>query len=706
MKYTGRIGDEAFPLRPQENSRAVDKVLLRDAIAEVQRTPSENAPLTVEHAGILRAYLQSRKQPGFHSGAERTLCERIEKRLRQNQGRNNGAVPQVAGAENQRMQLTLRAAIDKVLQNRWSSLTPADVALLRGAYEEVNAQRTPNERIKGILSRVLAAVDARGQQFDGAAKSSDTASSDPQTWQITPVAAEDAFHEQAPKPYSVIEGMPLQIMVRTYIFDGDTIIGGDIPADVFLTVNEGRVKVAGSVSGHIVAEGDIIVEENLHGGTLFSRQGDIIVQRAMVGSTLVARSGSVTCTLLEAPKTAFAGNEFRIKEKALSATISARHVFVKEKAVSSTITSCGRVQIGEVASGSRGDTLICLQREITCERWGRTMEKEAADRHRKVRELRQQITDAEAADRFTHRLIQNCHRTALYYLLSGSDRASEALSLQGKRTREDNLRRIVAMGEGIAGYYRFAIEEAGDADKATLDKFLKEQEKSMALLKKDIESIPDEFGSGDKLYALERVSEVHGITRRLHMALGTVDAEHYLKNTFEERMKALRKTREDVSRDVERTLRGLGIPPDKLDEIEHGDDLGAMVIHLRDQAMNESNPERQQRARSPLIRLLLSSADRFARALDNRREQIAEYRSELRGVRDSLVKDRLVVFGDGQPRSCFVEAEKFDAGTVVSASSIKKSGFDTKIARVIQLERAIERHAKFTLNEDLIERID
>src|SRR5690606_41191174 len=103
---------------------------------------------------------------------------------------------------------------------------------------------------------------------------------------------------------------------------------------------------------------------------------------------------------------------------------------------------------------------------------------------------------------------------------------------------------------------------------------------------------------------------------------------------------------------------------------------------------------------------ILSSADRYARTLDNRRENVVELRSELRTLRNALSSERLILFSDPTPQSCCVEADGFDAGTVITASAVKKTGFDSRLARVIQLDKPIGQRTKFVLTDELIERID
>jgi hypothetical protein len=681
----------------------VDKVLLREALADARRAPEGAFTLTVERAGILRAYVQTRRKSGFHSGADRALCEKIERLLVAQRDSENGHAD-AANVETRRQQAVMRTAIDKILQNRWSSVTPDDVALLRGAYQEITSQRKPNERLRALLAKVLATVDAHAPRFENALLDAGDVYSAP-SWDVTPVPVSDALPEKVPTRLSNLEGLPVDLHVRTYLFEGDTILDGDVSADVFLTVSAGRVRVLGSVSGHIVADGDIKIDENVLGGTLISRHGEIEAGRVMMGSTVVACGGSVHCERIEAPERAFAWDTIHVQDKALSAEIAARNVTIGDDAVSCTITSCGSVRAKALCSGARGDTVVRLQKELTCELWGRDLPKDGLERQRQVRDLQQQITQAEAADRYTHRMIQDCHRTALYYLLSGAESAALTLALQGKRTREENLRRILALGEGIASHYRHVIEQGETEDSAALAKYFKEQEKSIEYLQKDFASIPDELSSGDKRYAVDRLAEIHGLARLVHEAVGTPDAMTALEERLEKRLSTLRRTMDHLKRDIASTLQSLGIPQSKLNEIEQTGDLGTLVIHTRDKAL-ASTPEVQQRARSPLIRLLLSSADRYARTLDNRRENIVELRSELRNLRNALSNDRLILFSERSPQSCFVEADRFDAGTVITASTVKKTGFDSRLARVIQLDKPLEQRTKFVLMDELIERID
>src|SRR5690606_24904752 len=225
------------------------------------------------------------------------------------------------------------------------------------------SQRNPNERLRALLAKVLAAVDAHAPRFGDALLDAGDVSSAP-SWDVTPVPVSDAFAEKAPTRLSNLEGLPVDLHVRTYLFDGDTILDGDVAADVFLTVSAGRIRVTGSVSGHIVSDGDIHVDGNVLGGTVISRHGDIQTGRVTMGSTVVACGGSAHCERIEAPERAFAWDTFHVAEKALSAEIAGKNIVIGDDAVSCTITSCGSVRSKALRSGTRGETVVRLQKEL------------------------------------------------------------------------------------------------------------------------------------------------------------------------------------------------------------------------------------------------------------------------------------------------------------------------------------------------------
>ena len=115
----------------------MDKALLARELDIVKNLPpGETFEFTIEGAGILQAFVRARSQREDAGSAEKALHTKINTLLVEWNKRSNrkSAKPQTATAEN-RTQLILREAIDRVQKSRFDQITQEEIKLLRATSE-------------------------------------------------------------------------------------------------------------------------------------------------------------------------------------------------------------------------------------------------------------------------------------------------------------------------------------------------------------------------------------------------------------------------------------------------------------------------------------------------------------------------------------------------------------------------------------------
>ena len=128
----------------------------------------EVCPLNLEQAALLQAF------PAYAPGRVRSQRERAgassENRVALDAFRDASAA-KTAGDQGshfeRRTQFALRSAIDKVMQERWSELTPDERRLLRGARSifERRGPSASNERMHRVLTQVVGKLNEHQRQL-------------------------------------------------------------------------------------------------------------------------------------------------------------------------------------------------------------------------------------------------------------------------------------------------------------------------------------------------------------------------------------------------------------------------------------------------------------------------------------------------------------------------------------------------------------
>ena len=700
----------------------MDKASLAAALEKIQ-SHSQEQPCTLapEESKSLHVFVDSREKAPDLSEKEKNLLKKILAVLR--------AEDEVASSNGDKKELerrsrnTLRDAIDKAKAGNWQELSRAEIGLMRDTRKTLESRgdkaTDKDKRLIGIFNTVLAKydefvaahpesaiededspsdTDEPGENENSSARSS-TADV------VNTLDAKTAFSDKIKSHMSVLEDVRVDINVRAFEFEGETLLNGDVPTDVLLQIRDGGITVEGLVSGNVVASGDVTIKGNVQGGTVISKGGSISLKRGMLNSMLIAKKGSVTCQHLETPSCVFAWDTLSVEEAVLGGSISARTIHVAGKIASGKIHSCGEVSVGSFEIAQNAAPVVCLLDSLNCEDYLRTFDTTTSERRLRLEQLDINIETATHMDKFTNQLIKNSYRTALFYLLGGVKSAMLASGLQGLNTLSVFLRQILSVAESVVKYYRSAPAPAEDEHRKEGDKFRDENIEALKIVRKEVEGLPDEFGSTNRRYLLDRCIRLNAMILKLHREYLELRAESYLRGVFNTSLTEWRGSLGTCDREIRTTIQKFGLESQVLERIEsEHDSLSQMLEEVIQEKLQSDYSEDVQRARSPLVRILQEAAARNARSIEKSGKLAREAREERDKIREELREDSAVLFGDSKPGACFVRAKNFARGTVLTTKRGDVEGFDSNLGKVIVIVDDVTNETTFILEGQLIRR--
>lgn len=696
----------------------MDNALLAKQLDIVKNTPpGKSVAFTVEGAGMLRAFVQARGRRNDISSGESALHKKIAGLLAtwETSGPEVTRAPAKPGKE-KRTQRMLRGAIDKVLKEQFSEVTGEEIKLLHATYEVFSKRcdnnPDPNPRLVGMLK---SALDALAANEDKLRVGSDDASvfdtTSPTNGSLTAVSientivADDAFTNIQRSSITVIEEVKIDLNVRIFEYTGGTSISGDIPSDVLVKVSNGGIVVYGFVAGYLVADGDIEIDGNIQGGGAISNAGSITLERSLMGASLVAKRGSVTCDHLESPERVFAWETLRVNGPCMVADITAGAIRVSGSVSAAKLSSCGHIVCEGLSVSSRSATVVYLADHIKCDAYSRSMSDELDNSYRDIGTLKKNIAKIEDMDRFTLRLIHNTYRTALYYLLGGIKSASGAKNLQGKQIRKLYVGQLISVVEGITEFYTDAHEYPEKHSDETVNDFDAEMKNTRDRIRNEIEALPEDVGTNHRRILLERISELKRLARIVHREYSEENTTTALTSMVANARNTWRTEYEQTDRELLELVQSFGIDKKLLDRIEHQPEL---LEQLLDETIEEKkekgSADDMQRLKSPLVRLLRTTADRYKRMIQQNLDTIVETRKKLSDAVQRLDEEAAVKFAEKVPGAASVEASHFDTGVIITVSPVSRRGMDTTIAKVIVIAKEINTTTRFDLRNKLIQR--
>lgn len=678
--------------------------------------PGKSHAFTIEGASVLEAFVHARSKQPELSSAERALHQKITNVLRL--WNHSKSTPQKRNDQNgteKRHQLILRAAIDKVKNEKFSEITEEDIKLLH-ATKDLLEQRNEkgghsNPHLCDLLTKTIVSLDKHKNKIAQVQNNSVFDTENPTEHMTTTskvvndLMADEVFEDIQVTSLNIVEDVDIKITARIFEYTGETVISGDIPKDVMVKVNKGGITVNGFVTGYLIADNDITVHGNIQGGGAITNTGSIKLERSLLNTTLIAKCGDITCEHIEAPDTCFAWGTLTIDGPCMGGDITAGHIIINGKAMAGTFQSCGHVKVDSLETSKRAPTVVYLSNTIECKAYNREMSPKMLSLGREVNANTKEIKVAEEKDSFTLHMIYTAYRTALFYLFGGVDSASTAIDLQGHQTKALYLSRLIGFAEEYEKFYTEAYDNREDFDSETITDFVQSAHEAFTLIKEDIAAIPEDFGSTHRQFLQDRCGEYTYMSQKLKREFEVDDDSTFLKKDFVKFIDQWRKYKEDTNAKAQELIDSFGLDKELLKRMKHEPEtLEELLDSTTEKLESSTDPEDARRLKSPLMRLLKTTACRLKRSIEMSHTKISEYRRSINLARKELLDSYAVQYRDTVPGGCSLVAGHIAPEVIITASKLSRRGRDTNMAKVIVLSKPIENETEFHLWENMVQR--
>jgi signal transduction histidine kinase len=699
----------------------MDKTVLQAVLAKINAAPADAAvPLSSEEAGLLDAFVAVRQKSGELNERERALLARVGRVLAAWK-----ALSPHTEDRDRRQQWTLRRALDRALQDKHAVLNSEELYLLQSTQQSLASKAElskADERMLRMLEETLHRYRIHQAAMDEAASSSPRSFpyGDGQAWadligavppeRATPLnrlQAGDYFHGVTPAPVEFVGGCQVAMTVRTFEVTGPTHITGDVPSDVLLRVKQGSVTIEGFVTGHIVADGDIIIEGNAQGGWVVATRGSIVLHKALVGARVVAEGGAVWCTSVESAAHVYGWKGVAVHTSALSTQLAGRSVWVGEKLGGTVVEVCGPVAARAVESANQAPSVLCLQHEICSEVYGRYITDDMRAMRRTVGLHERSIESSTRLARFVRRLNQNCYRTAIFYVVGGVDAASVAAEFQDLQGLALHLDELTEIGETVARYYERVFAAGSTIGPEDVDFFTSEMAKSLAYLSQQAETMAREFQSRQHSVITQCIESCARSLRFVHKHAGTARGQTHFREVFLSHIRDWQALRAKTTKRVEDLMTRFDVPPELLERVQReSDTLDQLLQEVLFAAKSDAASGATTHAQPALIRVLLATVERNRKSIHTVQGHVDLARHEAARLRTQLAEMTVVQFADPRPGAVYVEAEQYEPGTVITTALELRQGIDGTLREVIVIGRPPENATRFVLEKNVLRRVE
>ena len=454
----------------------MNKVQLARVLAKVRDLPEHHYyAFTVEEVGALESFLESYPLPPHASNRQCALHQKIHRILSCWKHAASGCEDTDPLTLRQRVQQTLRQAVQKLEDEQYDALAPGEAHFVRGAWHVLQeCGRLPRnlKRLRSLLTDLLERYD-RHLQAQESAGAAETAMYVPLPLEVLEECAaeilavaphlddeaslqqtrcheaETLFTGAHRRHVARLQGIEVDLTVEQAEVHGTVEVLGTVPEDTLLVVRDGSVHIEGYCLGNVVATGDITVTGNVSGGWLISSQGDITVHNILAKARVIAKVGAVRCHNAELADRIFAWRDLVVEGHVLGGRLMAQRVTIAQAAASAEIHAVGEIVVERLDTSQWGDTVICLRESIPCGDYGRVLDTQARNLSWSARRLRAEIDLAVQMMSGLQRDIDNCYRTMLYYIHGGAASPAAIRALRGIQAKTSYFELLLHTGRRL-----------------------------------------------------------------------------------------------------------------------------------------------------------------------------------------------------------------------------------------------------------------
>ena len=264
---------------------------------------------------------------------------------------------------------------------------------------------------------------------------------------------------------------------------------------------------------------------------------------------------------------------------------------------------------------------------------------------------------------------------------------------------------LTGFAEEYIKFFTEAYKNPENFDASVIEDFVKARSDSFAWVRDDIAAIPEDFGSSHRQYLHDRCEEYVFMTQKLKREYELDSDTTFLDSDFKKLLNQWRTIMGELKHQAKKLIDSFNLDKSLLARMEHEPEaLESLLDETIADILASPKHDEAQRGKSPLVRLLKSTADRLKRSIEVNHTKIVECRREILLAREKLLEERVVIFRDPVPGACSVVANHYAAEVIISASKLSRRGSDTNMAKIIVLDKPITKRKEFHLRGNLIQR--
>jgi flagellar biosynthesis chaperone FliJ len=714
----------------------MNKLQLARVLAKVRNLPEHHYyAFTVEDVAVLQSFLESFPLTAHASERQRALHQKICRILSYWKNASQGAEDTDPLTMRERVQQTLRQAVQKLEDERYDELAPGEAHFVRGAWHVLQeCARPPRnlKRLRSLLSDLL-------ERYDHHLLSRESGNAEEMAMYVPlPLAVLEecaaeilAIAPQADEEASLqtctfevdslfkgvrrchiarLQGIEVDLTVQQIEKHGTTHVIGTLPEDTLLVVRDGSVHIDGYCLGNVVATGDITITGNVSGGWLISSEGDIAIHNVLAKAKVIAKAGAVHCQNAELADRIFAWRDLTVAGRVLGGKLMAQRIEIAESAASAEIHAVGDISIARLGVSQWGDTVVCLRETILCGEYGRALESRAKSLSWSARRLRAEVDLAVQVMSGLRRDIDNCYRTMLYYVHGGATNAEAIRALRAIQAKTSYFELLFDTGkrlEELAMAYVEGVDSTARLEASQV------AEACLAMIADIKGRVPDLPPIPPQYKLNYRESLIHGCDQ---LAV----AAELLRSGG-----APRQALEQVARKVAGCLRDWTWHLDQLAKCatavatDYGIDpgLGFIIERRPDQlailwqnaqakANNAPGIEHARRLTSPFVAVMEKTIAQNRKQLLRWDEALIKTRNRLDEVNAQLEKEAAVLHPEGDAGPATLRAGEIAAGVIVTSSPQRVDGVPAPPAVSVRFAEALVHPPVFILKDHKIHALD
>lgn len=477
------------------------------------------------------------------------------------------------------------------------------------------------------------------------------------------------FAEPKRKPVKSLNGIEVDLLVSPHEFEGDTVLEGEVPDSALVIVKKGSLTIHGFVSGNVVAEQGVTIDGNVSGGIIISPRGQIKAQNALANSQLLAMASSVEISAAENPACVFGWTGITVAGDTHGGRFVGGQISIGGTATGSELHSTGAITVGALEVPPRGQTLVCLRNEISCEEFGRPMGQDE-------RRLRRSIGKFVYARGIMHRLvryaerdIQDSYLTFLYLLLSTRLDPQKMSVMRGIQAQANFLSEISAICELLIQ----TLSEIWKTPQASQEEFEPLADyciNSLTTIAEDTVTMANAFRLNNRPYIVGCCDEITKLVQAIKRQAITKPLALSAVTKLRDRKRGCDEMRAELLNGSEEYVSSMGLDPNVARSVEaQPHKAEAMVQKVREQLEKDPQNPRYPRLRSPLARLLQNTVDRSRKNIGSWQGTLREAELQLKDVRERLGANSTALFASNDPGATYLQAGRIAAGVTLAGAS-------------------------------------